>query len=150
MVVREVQGNVVSLVHEKTVAYNCSIFRGEGELGAVFTTVLQAGEPYAGVLYVETLVNPMTGQILEVLRPSPTRIYEREVLNNAGQRITLPVTLSASNPGARLAVFIVDAQSSHAVVDVIARDEILPDARACLRESIEAFRTFSGPRQRAA
>lgn len=149
MVVRDTPDAVVSLVRERTIVHNCSVFRGEGELGGQYVDAIRSTDPYAGVHYVEALVNPSTGRIEEVLRPSPTRVYEREIINNAGHRITVPVTLSEQNPGARLAVFIVDAMAGHSVIDVIAREEILPEARACLRDSVDALKR-AAPRRRAA
>lgn len=150
MVVRENPENILPLVRERAIAYNCSIFRAQGELGAAYAKAVKSSEPYAGVRYVETLVNPTTGQIEEILQPNPTRVYERETVNEAGKRVTVPVPLSKTNPNARLAVFVVDAQLSELVIEVIARDEILPEARECLRESvILAKQGFTGCRRAA-
>jgi len=150
MVVRNIIPALSDVLGREVISHNISVFRGEGMLGAEFDRALLASSPYGGTYFVESLVNVSTGKIVEILQPDPLRAYEKETVNAFGERTTSPIELSARNPGARLAVFIVDATGSGAIIDVIARDEITPEARACLRESIQEFSGDKPIRSRAA
>ena len=150
MVVRDIIPALSELLGREVIAHNSSVFRGEGSLGADFERALLASSPYGGTFFVESLVNVSNGKIVEILQPDPMRAYEKEIVNALGERITTPIELSTRNPGSRLAVFIVDATGRGAIIDVIARDEISPEARACLRESILEFSSHKPIRSRAA
>ncbi len=136
MVVRNVIPTLAEMLGEEVINHNRAIFRGEGALGKDFARALRSTDPYAGVYYVEALIQTTTGRVVEILQPDPTRVYEREVMNEAGERIMVPAVLSERNPAARLAALVIDAHQTGAILDVIARDEITPQARAALRESV--------------
>jgi len=140
MVVKNILLSQADLLGKETISDNCAVLRGAGPLGITYFRALSLSCPYGGVHYIETLVDTATGRIVEILLPDPKRIYEREILDASGVRKTVPVKLSVSNPSARLAVLLVSAQMPHDVVDVIARDEIAPEARACLHECIRESR----------
>lgn len=139
MVKNIVISQVESLGRE-TIEFNCSIFRGEGTLGNTYFRALSLASPYGGVHYIEALVDTMSGRIVEILLPNPKRVYEKEVVSITGKRTTVPVALSEQHPSARLAVLLVSSKSGNEIVDLIARDEIAPEARACLHESIRESR----------
>lgn len=141
MVVRNVVPKVAEVLGASVIAHNCSVLQGIGELGRAFANVLHTTSPYAGMYYVEAVIQIATGQIDEILMPDPKRVYEKEVINLAGKSEMVPVPLSRKFPNGRLAVFLVDAHAPHQVMDVIARDEISPQARACLRQSVIESRT---------
>ncbi|MFN8390564.1 MAG: hypothetical protein U0136_09765 [Bdellovibrionota bacterium] len=149
MVVRS-SGDTPSPIHQRTVEHNLAIFRGCGAVGHEFVSALNKLEPYAGVFYVEALINVRTGAVEEVLPPSPTRTYERETILPNGQIAMVPVVLSHKHPAARLAVFVVSATGKHEILDVVARDEIIPEARAALRDSIHASRAACSGQKMAA
>ena len=135
MVIRDFSGIQISPLLQEVVEHNLSVFRGERQLGGDFELAIERSAPYAGAYYIESLVDTVSGRIVEILLPDPKRSYEREVIGRDGKRSMVPLCLSTKNPAARLAVFIVSAKDTSEIFDVIARDEISPDARATLYES---------------
>jgi hypothetical protein len=136
VVVRYLQETVLT-EYQRACAHNIAVFRGRGSLGADFFRAAALSKPAAGYRCVEGLIDVTSGKIVEILQPDPLREYEQEYQLANGETRTVQLVLSTVHPQARLALFLVAASDGFEVIDVIARDEILPEARACLRESID-------------
>ena len=123
MVVRNIVGNIPPAAYQFALEHNLDVFRGIGDLGGDFVRALAKSEPYAGLRYVEALINSSTGAIESITMPNPNRFQQEELFPDSDRN---------------RAVFLVDALRADKILDVIARDELIPEARACLQASVNA------------
>lgn len=114
---------------------NTAILSGIGDLGKAFLDAQNFVEPQSGLFYIEALIDPATGQILEVLRKDPLRSYEKPFRQRSGELSVVAAPLSKRFPKAELVTFVVDAQSGRPT-SVSFRGELALDVIAGLHAAI--------------
>ena len=93
----------------KIIDFNRSILAGQGALGLDFLNVLKRTEYQSGKQYIEILVDPNSGQFLEILFPNPTRSYQVARIQKDGSHLTTSSLLSKSFPEGVLVTLAVDS-----------------------------------------
>ncbi|WKZ56546.1 MAG: hypothetical protein QY326_07395 [Bdellovibrionota bacterium] len=115
----------------EVIHHNAEVFGGRGKLGKAFISACELGVLHGGLQFVDLLVDPVEGTIVEVLPPDPTRRFER----SSGLRSVsyAPKSLSMDFPQAVPVIALVDLRKGMRVVDVSAGGWLIGWALECLR-----------------
>lgn len=123
------------------VATNLATLRGEGPIGRKLTLAISRTLPYGGHYRVEALIEPSSGEIVDILLPDPTRRYTITVVKNDGMQMSVPAVFSADFPHAKLSVLHLDASNQHQIVDVSCWEFISADAWSVLKTTCKESQT---------
>lgn len=120
----------------EAIHHNAEVFAGRGRLGREFLAACENAPLHGGLQFVDLLVDPLRGRVVEVLPHDPTRRFERTASSALGCGPT-PRSLSMEHPQAVPVIALVDLRRGCRVVDVSAGGWLVGWPLDCIRSAAQ-------------